>query len=315
MSRGRRPARLLALLLLLATATGEALAQTTPVEPVPGHEVDLVVDGAITGGALAGSLAMMLWPVDRGGRWQRELFGALDVTCHRRFSSSAAKLSDALVAVTLVAPAALNLGPRADEAAGQRMLLYAEGLGVNLLLNTVVKYLVQRPRPYTYSGDPRIAAIAVEQGADSRLSFYSAHSAMTFGAAVTGSYLYAAASDDPDARAVVWGTTLALAASAANLRVRAGKHFYSDVAVGALVGAGIGFAVPALHATGDVIHPSGREVAAMAGGLVLGVTVSELLPLDNDFLAPLGADAGGVSATLTAMPLPSGGGVGLIGSF
>ena len=53
----------------------------------------------------------------------------------------------------------------------------------------------------------------------------------------------------------MWGFELALAGATANLRTRAGRHFYSDVIVGAIVGAGVGFAVPRLHG-GPAYTPS-----------------------------------------------------------
>jgi hypothetical protein len=95
-----------------------------------------------------------------------------------------------------------------------------------------------------------------------------------------------------------------LAAATANLRVRAGEHFYSDVLVGALVGAGLGTAIPALHTDG-VYAPSGAEWAAIAGGLVAGVTLSELLPL------------GSARVTTEVAPLvaPDTTGIAIVGTF
>jgi membrane-associated phospholipid phosphatase len=45
----------------------------------------------------------------------------------------------------------------------------------------------------------------------------------------------------------LWLGSEALAATTAVLRVEAGKHFWSDVAVGALVGSAVGYLVPQLH--------------------------------------------------------------------
>jgi hypothetical protein len=64
------------------------------------------------------------------------------------------------------------------------------------------------------------------------------------------------------------------------LRVRAGRHFYSDVVIGAVVGGTIGTVVPALQ-TGQLVAPSGVELAAMGGGLVLGAVASQLLPVGS----------------------------------
>jgi hypothetical protein len=82
---------------------------------------------------------------------------------------------------------------------------------------------------------------------------------------------------DRETRAAIWGLELALAGATANLRALAGKHYYSDITVGALVGAGIGLAVPALHGAEE--GPSGSDLLAGAAGLVLGVAASQLITL------------------------------------
>jgi hypothetical protein len=110
---------------------------------------------------------------------------------------------------------------------------------------------------------------------------FSGHAALAFAAAAASGPLFAEHVTDPRARAAVWGTTTMLAATTANLRVRSGRHFYSDVVVGSLVGGAIGTAIPALHA-GKLYAPSGGEWAAIGGGLALGVLGSELVPLGDE---------------------------------
>lgn len=46
---------------------------------------------------------------------------------------------------------------------------------------------------------------------------------------------------------MVWGAGLATASSVAILRVAAGKHYPSDVVMGAAMGSFIGWLVPMLH--------------------------------------------------------------------
>src|SRR5690606_29717337 len=129
-------------------------------------------------------------------------------------------------------------------------------------------------------------------GKDSHVSFYSGHSALAFTAAMTGSYLYALGSDDERAKAVVWALQFTLASATANLRVRAGKHYYSDILVGALLGCAAGYLVPALHADGrGVYKPSGVEIGAMIGGVLAGSLVSQLVPVKNDIAVPLGQES------------------------
>lgn len=297
---------------LLVTGARAAHAQAAP--GIPGHTVDLAVDGAVIGVGAAGALLAPLIPARGGDGWRRELFGAVDERVKANLSPRAAHLSDALLVTTIAVPAALLLGDPIDRGTGERYVVYAESISTNLLLNALAKYGVQRPRPYTYSRDPRAHALATAK--DARLSFYSGHAAIAFGSAVTGAYLHAARTTDPDARAVVWGVELALASATANLRVRAGKHFYSDVVVGAVVGAGVGYLVPALHADDGGRHaPSAREYLGMGAGLALGVLGSQLVPLERDVPVEGGERPPRVTARLVPMAVADGAGVLAVGTF
>ena len=148
---------------------------------------------------------------------------------------------------------------------------------------------------------------AQSQGKDSHLSFFSGHASTTFAASVAGAYLFAQNTADKRARAAVWGFELALAGATANLRTRAGKHFYSDVIVGALVGAAVGFAVPRLHG-GPRVELSAAEWAAIGNASVLGVAVAQLLPAKADITIPL-------QALVLPWATPSGGGLMLARAF
>jgi membrane-associated phospholipid phosphatase len=256
-------------------------------EPGTRYDVSLAVDGAITGGFLAGAVLVSLVPVDTSGRWPSELFGRLDDAVKKEFSDSAAMLSDATLAVTIATPVLLQLPGGWNGETGRRVLLYGEAVSANLFLNGLTKYLVQRPRPYNYHPDARVAEYAREAGKDSHVSFYSGHASTAFTAAVAGSYLFASGSNDREIKAAVWLLEMTLASATMQLRVRAGKHFYSDVLVGAVVGSAVGFLVPALHADGELYALSGTEWMALTGGVILGSATAQFLPLPSDIRLPL----------------------------
>jgi undecaprenyl-diphosphatase len=75
------------------------------------------------------------------------------------------------------------------------------------------------------------------------------------------SYLYMKRHPDSSLVVPVWLGSHALAASTAYLRVHAGKHFWTDVMVGAVVGSAIGFLVPWLHTKDDSRDGAGRFMA------------------------------------------------------
>ncbi len=263
--------------LVAATATATEL----------GHaETSLPRDGGVTGGLLITGALLSLIQVDRNHLWQSELL-SLDEPVKRNFSIDAAHLSDITVNIAVVLPVATLFSGHFDRPYGDSMLLYAQALAGSFALNAVAKYTVQRPRPYNYSDDPAIRKWATEQGGDSHVSFYSGHSAMSFTAAVAAATLLASHSDDYNARAVVWGVGLGLASFTAGMRVRAGRHYISDVAIGAVLGAGMGFAIPYLHAARPQDGWHTQEFVGIAGGLLLGSLGAALMHRQRDILQPL----------------------------
>lgn len=297
-------------------------------DAIPGHQIDRSTNGAIIAGALGLGFGLSLIPVRApSALWEHELFGEADDAVHASFSPLAAQLSDGLLAASIAAPIAYLTGTTIDDADGDRLMLYGESLAVNLAVFEGIKHLVQRPRPYLYSRSPEVARYAADQGDDAYQSFYSAHAATAFCAATAGAYLAGASSPNSGVRAVAWAGGFAAAAAAANLRVRAGKHFYSDVVIGGAVGVAIGYVVPALHADAAPYVPSVGDVGAAVAGVIGGGLLSELLPLErhrDDTLRPAGRLAALRRATsrvaranlqLGPVPVPHGAGVGIGGAL
>ena len=118
-------------------------------------------------------------------------------------------------------------------------IVYAETLAVTGALVSGTKFLVQRPIPRVYAGDPTLM-----KQSEGYLSFYSGHTTMAFSAlsaaAVTSNLRY-------HTGVWPWLITGALGTSVAAERVLAGRHFYSDVIVGGVIGTAIGIANPLIH--------------------------------------------------------------------
>jgi len=180
-------------------------------------------------------------------------------------SPVAKTLSDATVGAVLIVPLALDaldLGldrPWLDDA-----VVFAQTLLVNGALVTAVKFIVQRPLPRTYAGDPSL----IDRPEGYR-SFYSGHTSFVFaGLSATAMTMRLRYGE----KVWPWIVTGIVGSSVAIERVADGRHFPSDVIVGALIGSGIGIAVPALHASR---HPMLRGLAvgsAPSGGLTIGWT-------------------------------------------
>ncbi len=106
------------------------------------------------------------------------------------------------------------------------------------------KSMAKKLRPYIYND---AAPISQKLRRDARQSFFSGHAssaaAMSFFAAKTWSVRHRGSSAAP----WVWTAAATYPAVVGFLRMRGGKHYFRDVATGCLVGAAIGFGVPALH--------------------------------------------------------------------
>jgi membrane-associated phospholipid phosphatase len=254
-----------------------AYAPRAHAQAAPDHQRSrqyYAVHGTIVGALFAGSVATHVAFHPSAG----QDFGWFpgDASLRGRRSVAAAELSNSLITLTVAAPVFTEVGRGVDAHFANFGVVYSEALTANLLLNGISKLAFRRPRPYSY-GVPEAQDLDPR---DRNVSFYSGHSSTAFTAAVAGSLLFAESAPNRAAKLVLWGSELALAGATANLRIRAGKHYYSDVVVGSLVGIGLGVLVPVLH--GGSYAPEGVEYLAASGGLVAGVLVSQLMPLHID---------------------------------
>lgn len=240
------------------------------------------------GGAIAGAMGLTIAttaffapvrPEPTSSEWL-----AWDDTVRGRLSTMASAASDATLLGVVALPIGFDLRYGFDTPSVNAALIYGEVLWANVLLNTIVKYSAPRLRPYTYR-IPAAAAYVESQGVDAYLSFYSGHASTAFAAAVGGAYLFTAAHPDSAVNPWLWGFESALATATAILRIRAGKHFYSDVVVGAVTGSALGVAIPL--AEGVQRAPSATEMAFAAGGTLIGGLAVVVAPFPEDAVGAL----------------------------
>jgi membrane-associated phospholipid phosphatase len=235
------------------------------------------------GGAMAGAIGLTLAttlfieparPEPTASEWL-----GWDNAVRGRLSTSASDASDLALLTTVALPIAMELPRGLDMRSANTSLLYAEVLWANVLLNTAVKYTAPRLRPYNYRV-PAAAAYVESQRVDAYLSFYSGHTSTAFAAAIGGSYLFTAAHPGSSANPWLWGIESAMATATAIWRIRAGKHFYSDVAVGAVVGSALGIGIPLLE--GVRYRPSATEMAFAGSGMLVGGLAAVIAPFQED---------------------------------
>ncbi len=110
----------------------------------------------------------------------------------------------------------------------------------------LTKATVGRKRPYLYNTDLSVKE-RQSPGGDAYLSFYSGHTAAAFTAATFLSKVITDIHGDSIWTKLLWGSSLTLAAMTGYARVKAGKHYPTDVIAGAIAGFAIGYLVPSLH--------------------------------------------------------------------
>ncbi|HVO29196.1 MAG TPA: phosphatase PAP2 family protein [bacterium] len=122
-------------------------------------------------------------------------------------------------------------------------LFIVEAVVAASALNQAIKFSVGRERPFVHALSPDQKPLTA-QPSDNNVSFYSGHTTLAFTlATATGTvatlrgYKHAWA---------VWPVGLTAAAAVGYLRIGADKHYFTDVATGAVLGSAIGVGMPLL---------------------------------------------------------------------
>ncbi len=147
-------------------------------------------------------------------------------------------------------------------------LVVAESLSLTLIVETVIKFTVRRPRPISYVEPAAMANI------DTQLSLPSGHTGLVAAAASALTTTVFMRHPQSNARFVVLGAGLALSFLTGFARVESGQHFPTDTITGLLIGAAAGFVVPFLHRKQPGLLPTvafdpatGTAMFALSGNL------------------------------------------------
>jgi membrane-associated phospholipid phosphatase len=127
---------------------------------------------------------------------------------------------------------------------GMLAVMAGEVFVFQLGLNFVAKGLADRVRPYCYDEN---TPLDLKKTVNARLSFYSGHTstaaAMSFFVAkVFSDYL-----TNTTTKTIIWTSAVMYPALTGFLRIDSGNHFRTDVLVGYITGALVGYFVPILH--------------------------------------------------------------------
>lgn len=168
-----------------------------------------------------------------------------------RYSKSADRASD-WVSVLGVAPLAIGgiswyRGDADGYDFGAFSLMLVQALAIQSGINLMVRSLEFWPRPYVYGEEGPAFEKARDAKGEAYGSFFSGHASAAFTIAYFTGDWFSEVYPNSRYKGVVWASALSAASLVGVLRIAAGKHYPTDVFVGALVGAGVSFSVIELH--------------------------------------------------------------------
>ncbi|MEO8734085.1 MAG: phosphatase PAP2 family protein [Flavobacteriales bacterium] len=213
-----------------------------------GRELGIVVPGLVFQGV------SLLHPVPIDSLWRRVSttdradLPAFDRPAAYKWNLQAHRTSNVLLGVDLAGSLTMSLVDRPTPDMGTPVVLMGETMLLTVGLTNMVKVLVHRPRPYAYNPD---VPLDVRKAKEAYVSFWSGHTATAAAMAFASAELVQQSDASSTAKTITWSTAITLPMLIGHYRVRAGRHFRTDVIVGYLVGAGIGMAVPYIHHVGN----------------------------------------------------------------
>ena len=242
--------------VILALAFVSLLAEPLPADSgdFP-YKLDIVQESITLGSGIAGLGIYIALPaitnIDQNDQRSesRAWLNPLDSWSAGFYNPPADTASTVLLAAMATVPCGL-LVPQMDQGQWDNTLtlftMYGETLVCDLGLNMAVKRLTGRGRPYVY--DTGISDAQKEEfGTDYYESFYSGHTSISFSSAVFLSIVFDKLYPGTYWTPVIWTTSLIAAATVGCLRIAAGKHYLTDVMVGAAAGAATGWLIPWMH--------------------------------------------------------------------
>ncbi len=160
------------------------------------------------------------------------------------YSLPADEWTDKLLLGAFASPFFVLLGKRGRDNFNDISLIVFEGALINAGLNNMSKVFGKRARPYNYNPD---VPNHIKKQISSRYSFYSGHAATSAFFSITAAKLYNDLYPDSKARPYVWAVGALIPALVSYGRMRGGRHFFTDVLTGFIVGSAVAIAVPELN--------------------------------------------------------------------
>ena len=137
-----------------------------------------------------------------------------------------------------------------------------------LFTNILMKNIIARPRPYSdVSSEFYVLWVKAGSLKESGFSFPSGHATAAFTVATFTDQWFRTAYPNSPYKGIMRASAYSLATLESVLRIAAGKHYFTDVLVGALVGTGVSFGILEMHKNRD------EKYSFWVGPNVAGITL------------------------------------------
>ncbi len=234
-----------AFFVLVLFYVNSTFSQNTPYRVKMGKDIGIVVGGlGLTSGAYLWEKHLSPLTPSQIAGLDRNNIPKFDRIASYQWHPTAKWQSDVLLFGSGLAPLALMADKDMRKDWQILGLLGLETFVVNVGITNLVKNAVHRTRPFVYNNN---APMDIKTQQDARLSFFSGHTSTVSSLSFFAAQAFTDYHPHSKALPFIWGTAVALPALTGYLRVRAGKHFPTDVLTGYLIGAAIGVIVPRLH--------------------------------------------------------------------
>lgn len=215
------------------------------------HELNPALDGALlgTGGAAFGLGFYFMGKTKPLTEEDIKLLDPLNVNAFdrpttRKWNEKAHRFSDITLHSSFFSQFALAFDKNSRDEVGTVGVMMLETALLTNGITNIFKGTVKRKRPFTYND---MAPLEKKTARNGRYSFFSGHASNSASYSFLTAKIFTDNNPGSKWNPYVWTAAATLPAVTSLLRVKAGKHFPTDVIVGYAVGAAVGFLVPELH--------------------------------------------------------------------
>lgn len=199
--------------------------------------------GAVLEGSLLFQHRVKALGTDDIAGLNRSAVPGFDRIATRCWDKNVALASDYFALSSVLLPSYFYFNRKTRSQSGKIALVSCESLLFSQAIANVCK-LGLRNRPYLYNPD---VELSYKTRPDARMSFFSAHTTTVSSMCFSFALAYQTYMPAARGRTAVWIGAVAMPAVEGYMRVKAGRHFPSDVITGYIVGAGSSYLMHLLH--------------------------------------------------------------------